>query len=165
MRHSKLLIITAGSLGAIGAAGIGASAIAAASGSSASSYPPIVQKIASTFGLDPAKVNDVFQQQRQDNQQKRQAHLKSALDQAVKDGKLTQGQEDKLVAEIDSLRSQLKSENGSDRQQNFQDFKSKLSQWAKANGIMDLESILPQPPMGRHHGPGMGRSAGSPANS
>jgi hypothetical protein len=165
MRHSKLLIIAAGSLGAIGAAGIGASAIAATSGSSASSYPPIVQRIASTFGLDPAKVNDVFQQQRQNNQQNRQAHLKTALDQAVKDGKLTQDQENRLAAEINSLHSQLQSENGSDRKQNFQDFKTKLDQWAKDHGITNLESILPQPPMGRHHGPGIGNDAGSPANS
>src|SRR4051794_27887078 len=99
MKHTKKLIIAAGSAGVIGIAGIGASALAATS-SNTSSYPSIVQKIASTFNLDPAKVNDVFNQQRQANQQDRQAKLKSTLDQAVKDGKLTQDQETKLIAEL-----------------------------------------------------------------
>jgi outer membrane scaffolding protein for murein synthesis (MipA/OmpV family) len=150
MRYPKKLIIIAASAGAVGAAGIGASAIAATSGNT-SSYPPIVQKVASTFGLDPAKVNNVFEQQRQDNMHNRQAKLKSTLDQAVKDGKLTQDQEDKLIAEMQSLRNQLKSDNQTDRGQNRQDFKAQLDQWAKDNGINNLDQILPAPAAGMHH--------------
>jgi hypothetical protein len=149
MRYSKKLIITAASVGTIGAAGIGATTIAASS-SGTSTYPPIVQKISSTFGLDPAKVNEVFKQQHQDNQQNRQAKLKSTLDQAVKDGKLTQDQETKLITELQTLRSQSKA----DKQQDRQDFKTQLDQWAKDNGITNLDQILPQRPGGMHHGMG-----------
>jgi hypothetical protein len=147
---TKKLIIAAASAGAIGAAGIGASAFAATSGST--SYPPIVQKIAGTFGLDPAKVNNVFKQQRQDSRQDRQGKLKNTLDQAVKDGKLTASQETALLHELDTLKSQLKSESQNDRRQNRQALKSQLEQWAKDNGISNLDEILPQPPAGMHHG-------------
>lgn len=150
MKHSKKLIIAASSAGVIGIAGIGASVMAAASGSSAT-YPSIVQKIASTFNLDPAKVNDVFKAQHQANQSVRQAKLKTTLDAAVKDGKLTQDQETKLIAEIQALRSQLKSDTSTDRHQDIKDFKTKLQDWTSANGITNLDEILPAPG-GMHHG-------------
>ncbi|MBX4190765.1 hypothetical protein KW794_01625 [Candidatus Saccharibacteria bacterium] len=143
MKYSRKMIIAAAAVGAIGAAGIGASAMAA-NNSASSNYPPIVQKIASTFGLDPAKVNDIFKQQRQENTQERQAKLKSTLDQAVKDGKLTQDQADKLVAELKTLHDQ----NKADRRQ---DIKSQLEQWAKNNGINNLDEILPRPSHRMHH--------------
>lgn len=147
MKYPKKLIIITAATGAIGAAGIGATAIAATSSNSSSSYPSIVQKIASTFGLDPAKVNNVFKQQQQANQQDRQAKLKSTLDQAVKDGKLTSDQETKLIAELQTLHSQ----NKADRTQGRQDFKTQLQQWATDNGITNLDQILPTPPAGMHH--------------
>lgn len=147
MKYSKKLIIAASSVGAIGAAGVGATAIAATS-SGSSTYPPIVQKIASTFGLDPAKVDSVFKQQHQDNRQNRQAKLKSTLDQAVKDGKLTQDQENKLVTELQALRSQRKNDQRQDRQA----LKAQLDQWAKDNGITNLDQILPQRLGGMHRG-------------
>jgi polyhydroxyalkanoate synthesis regulator phasin len=146
MKYSKQLIIAASSVVIIGAAGVGATAIAASSTSS-TSYPPIVQKIASTFGLDPAKVNDVFKQQHQDNIHDRQAKLKSTLDQAVKDGKLTQDQENKLIAELKALHSQ----NMADKSGDHQNIKNQLEKWAKDNGITNLGQILPQPGPGMHH--------------
>ena len=146
MKYSKRLIVTAGVAGAIGAAGIGTTAIAATS-SGSTNYPPIVQKIASTFGLDPAKVDNVFKQQRQDNQQNRQAKLKSTLDQAVKDGKITQSQEDSLIAELKTLHAQFKADKTQDRQ----NLKTQLQQWAQANGITNLDQILPQLPNANHN--------------
>jgi hypothetical protein len=146
MKYSKKIIVAAATTGIVGAASIGASAIAATS-SNNSSYPPIVQKLASTFGLDPAKVNDVFKQQRQSNMQDRQATLKGTLDQAVKDGKITQVQEDKLITELNSLRAQNQAHQG----QSHQNMRSALEQWAKDNGINNLDQILPHPGPGMHH--------------
>ena len=146
MRYSKRLIIAASSAGVIGVAGISASAMAATN--SSGTYPSIVQKIASTFNLDPSKVNDVFAQQHQANAAAKQAKLKTTLDQAVKDGKLTQDQETKLIAELDSLHAQRQADKTQDRQS----FKTQLDQWAADNGITNLSDILPQPTGGMHHG-------------
>ncbi len=142
MKYSKKALAAAGITGVIGIAGISATTLAATS-SGSSSYPPIVQKLASTFGLDPSKVNDVFKQQRQDNQTDRQARLKTVLDQAVKDGKLTSDQETKLIDELRSLHDQAKTDH--------QDIKSRLDQWAKDNGITNLSDILPTLGPGLHH--------------
>jgi polyhydroxyalkanoate synthesis regulator phasin len=160
MKYSKRLIAVSGIVGTIGIAGIGATALAATS-SSNSSYSPLVQKLASTFGLDPAKVNDVFKQQHQDNMQNRETRIKSSLDQAVKDGKLTQDQETKLIAELKTLHDQFKN----DKTQNRQNFKTQLDQWAKDNGITNLDQILPAPPAGLHRmGPGDGDTNGDSTN-
>jgi hypothetical protein len=74
------------------------------------------------------------------------------LDQAVKDGQLTSSQETALLNEINDLKSQLKADNRTDRLQNRQNFKTQLDQWAKDNGITNLDQILPQLPAGMHHG-------------
>jgi hypothetical protein len=76
----------------------------------------------------------------------RQARLKSSLDQAVKNGKLKQDQEDKLIAELKTLHERQKDDKGQDRRA----LKSALEQWAKDNGITNLDQILPTPPSGRH---------------
>jgi polyhydroxyalkanoate synthesis regulator phasin len=68
------------------------------------------------------------------------------LDQAVKDGKLTQDQEDKLIAELQTLHEQQKDDKSHDRQA----IKSQLEQWAKVNGVTNLDQILPQPSAGHH---------------
>jgi polyhydroxyalkanoate synthesis regulator phasin len=139
MKHSQKIITAAAIMGIIGTAGVATTAIAATGDSNANNYPPIVQKIASTFGLDPAKVNAVFKQQHQENWQNREAKLKSTFDQAVKDGKLTQDQANKLMAELKSLHNQ----NKSDRRHHRQGLKTQLEQWADANGITNLSQILP----------------------
>ena len=145
MKYNKKFIIVSAIVGSAGLAGIGATALAATN-TNATNYPSIVQKIASTFGLDPAKVNDVFKQQRQDNRADRQAKLKASLDQAVKDGKLTQDQATKLLAELKSLHQQAKTDR--------QSLKTQLDQWAKDNGITNLSEILPAPNR-PHHALGM----------
>ncbi len=160
MKHSKAIIIAASSAGIIGFAGIGASVMAATnSGGGSSNYPSIVQKIADKFNLDPAKVNDVFVADRASHQAEHQAKLKSTLDQAVKDGKITKDQEDKLIAKLQSLHT----ENKDNKAQNRQDLKSELDQWAKDNGITNLSDLLPQPPAGgmRHMGEGPDDSTSS----
>jgi len=152
MKYSKKMIAVAGAAGIIGAAGAGTTVLAATSGDSTGNYPSIVQKIASKFGLDPAKINDVFKENRQEHMQQRQELLKDKLDQAVKDGKLTQDHEDKLIAKLKSLHRQ----NIQDKFQDRKDMHDELEQWAKANGINNLDDILPAPPHGmgvRHFHP------------
>lgn len=145
---NKALVAAAASVAATGL--ITATAMAATSASS-DTYPPIVQKLADKFNLNPADVKSVFDQNRQDNKADRQQKLKATLDQAVKDGKLTQDQADKLLAKLKSLRDEFKSQNHQDRRQNHQQLHDVLEQWAKDNGISNLDEILPQPPAGHNH--------------
>lgn len=144
MSINKKTLAAAIAAGTIGTAGITASVMAATDGNTGSSYPPIVQKIADRFHLNPADVNGVFKEQHQENMDKRQAKLKSYLDQKVKDGKITQDQENKILDKLKSLHDEFKTDSKQDRRQNHRQMFSELQQWAKDNGI-NLDDILPHP--------------------
>ncbi|HSX18305.1 MAG TPA: hypothetical protein VLE51_03050 [Candidatus Saccharimonadales bacterium] len=149
MKITKKAVLAA-VLGVVGTGVVTATALAATS-STDTKYPSIVQKIADKFHLNPADVQSVFDQNRQDIQAQHQQKLKSTLDQVVKDGKITQDQADKLLAKLNSLHDQFKNDNREERMQNRQQLHDELEQWAKDNGINNLDDILPHPLMGRHH--------------
>ncbi len=144
---SKKLIsatIAAGVIGITGATGI---ALAATSTSS-STYPSIVQKIADKFHLNPSDVQQVFKDDRAAHEKDMQTKLNDKLEQAVKDGKLTEDQKTKLVAELQKLHDARKDDRVADRterRQDRQNMHDELSQWAKDNGISNLSDILPTP--------------------
>lgn len=140
-------VILSGAAIATATAGITASALAATNTTPTNNGPQssLVQKIADTFHLNKADVQKVFDDNRQQHQQDRQQKIKDRLDQAVKDGKITQDQETKLLDELQTLQNQIKNENTADRRANRQQLRTQLEQWAKDNGI-DLSQIMPAPP-------------------
>jgi hypothetical protein len=74
----------------------------------------------------------------------RQQKLHDYLDQKVKDGTITQDQENKLLAKLDQLHLQLKNDNQQDRRGDHRQLFEQLQQWAKDNGI-NLDQVLPHP--------------------
>ena len=56
----------------------------------------LVEKIANKFNLNKSDVQKVFDDNRSENENRRETKEKSRLDQAVKDGKITKDQEDKI---------------------------------------------------------------------
>ncbi len=149
MKYSKTLIVASAITGAVGIAGISTTAMAATSNSD---YPPIVQKLADKFHLNPMDVQQVFKDEQATHNKDRQQKLEDKLTAAVKDGKLTEDQKTKLLAKLDSLKSEFKTENHQDRMVNHQKLHDELEAWAKDNGITNLDTILPAPPAGPHGG-------------
>ncbi len=149
MKYSKTLIVASAITGAVGIAGISTTAMAATSNSD---YPPIVQKLADKFHLNPMDVQQVFKDEQATHNKDRQQKLEDKLTAAVKDGKLTEDQKTKLLAKLDSLKSEFKTENHQDRMANHQKLHDELEAWAKDNGITNLDTILPAPPAGPHGG-------------
>lgn len=142
--------LVAGSAAAIIATlGLGGAAMAANNTDNSNPRDTLVQKIADKFHLNKTDVQAVFDQNRQDMEAKHKEMLKAKLDQAVKDGKLTQDQETKLLAELKTLHDEKQADNQADRHANRKEMHDKLEQWAKDNGI-DLSQVMPGP------GPGMG---------
>jgi len=102
----------------------------------------LVQKIAQKFGLKEADVQAVFNQNRQDHMNQMQTRYESMLDQAIKDGKLTEAQKQLLLAKHKELQSQKQDQTENwgtmtpeqrkeamlKKHQEFQD-------WAKQNNI------------------------------
>lgn len=143
MTINKKFVIGAAALTITAAAGTATALAATPAASNSSTYPPIVQKLADTFHLNPADVNKVFQDQKQMNQQQRQQKLNDYLETQVKAGKITEDQKNKMITKLEDLHSQLKNDTKGQRHQDMQNLRSQLEQWAKDNGINNIEDLLP----------------------
>lgn len=136
---TKAIIIGVAALGILSAGAITVNAAA-----SGETYPSIVQRIAKAFNLDPAKVNDVFNQERQDRMAKQQTQFEDRLNQAVKDGTITKAQKDAIVAKADELkkkREEIMKLDPQDRRAAMQKMMQDLQTWAEKNKI-DLKQVM-----------------------
>ena len=100
--------------------------------------------IADEFHLDQNKVKTAVSTYKSQHfvkmQQTRDDHEKARLDQLVKDGKITQDQENAILAELSTLRSKydplkLKGMTPDQRKEQFTAIQSEIQVFAKANNI------------------------------
>jgi hypothetical protein len=132
----KRIVIISGiaTAGVIGLASVGlVSAQTAGTGQS-----NLITKIAQKFNLKEADVKSVFDEQRTANQAAHQADEKAQLDQAVKDGKLTQAQEDLIVAKQTEMKTFIDSLSGktpTERKTAMDTKRVELDKWAADNNI------------------------------
>lgn len=144
-------ITTLGVGGAMGMQGV----VNAATGTNPSSpRSGLVDKIASKFNLNKDDVQAVFDAQRTEMEAQRAQEVKDRIAQAVKDGKITQDQADKITAkfqEMQANRDAMKDKTAAERKQAMQQNRDDMKQWAQDNGISldTLRSILGKP----HGGP------------
>ena len=111
----------------------------------ATNYSPVVERIADKFGLKASDVNEVFEQEKADMWQNRKQMFSARLDQAVKDGKITESQKQKILDKEDEMQANREAE----RKQNREDMQNFL----KSNGI-DPTILMPYFGTGkyaRHH--------------
>ena len=117
----------------------------------------LVNAIAQKFNLNPADVQQVFDDQHKVGEANHQQKLNDRLNQAVADGQLTQEQADKIMGKMKELQAKreadkdsLGSKTEAERQAMFQQQAADLKQWAQDNNIPD--GFLPLGgPMGGHH--------------
>jgi len=108
-------------------------------------YPAGIQKVAETFNLDPAKVQEAFESGRKEE---RSNHL----EQLVTDRKITSEQKAKIEefqSRIEEKRNELKSQGISkdDAREQMKSLHDEFQSWIKAQG---LENVLkPQGPRER----------------
>jgi len=67
------------------------------SGSSTSPFPPLIQKIIEKFNLNPSEVQKVIDEERQEREKQRLSLLEEKLNQAVKDGVISEEQKKALL--------------------------------------------------------------------
>lgn len=153
----------------IGAATVGSMGLAHAATSTSTDTNPqqsLIDKLVSKFNLNKADVQKVFDEERSERDSEREAQTKTELDALVKDGKITQGQEDKLIAKAKEIQSQreanrdaMKDKTDAERKAAMDKERDSLKQWLSDNGIArEYGRFL----MG--HGPG-GRGHGGPPPS
>ncbi len=98
----------------------------------------LVNAIAQKFNLNVSDVQAVFDQQRAQVRVNQDQREKAFLDQAVKDGKITQDQENKIItkqAEVRAFLQGLDGKNPQDRQTAIKAEIDALNQWLKDNNI------------------------------
>jgi hypothetical protein len=133
----------------------GAGLVSAAGNSNTTGGTSLVDKIAAKFNLNKSDVQAVFDQNHAEKQAQREQKDQDRLNQAVKDGALTQAQAD----HINQVHSQIKQIIGNtsrrdlsqDQKQQIKTQMDDLRQWAQQNNV-NL-SLLGH---GRHLGRGTG---------
>lgn len=102
-------------------------------------FSQMVTFISQKLGLDKTQVQNAvtqFKQQKQsENQQNMINREKARFDKLVKDGKITQAQEDLILKELAALRAKYNSTNR-------KGMTAELKTWAQANGI-DFSLLVP----------------------
>lgn len=142
----------------------------------ANGFRPIVQKLAARFGVSESEVQQVFDENRAEQQAEMQKKFEARLDEAVAAGKLTQEQKSLILQKHAELQQQRQAEMESfkdltpeQRREQMQVKRSEmearraeLEAWAKEHGI-DLSYLMMGGPrdfhengMGGHHGFGKG---------
>lgn len=114
-------------------------------------FTSFIEFIAQKFGLDKTQVQTAVNQYKQEKkvnaQQNMQDRNKARFDQLVKDGKITQDQENAILAELSALRSKynpsnMKNLTADQRKQQMQAEQDELKAWAQTNKI-DYALIMP----------------------
>lgn len=101
-------------------------------------FPPVIQKLIDKFNLDPAKVNDVLQEQRKEAEAKREAMIEQKLDQAVENGDITAAQKEAILAKRSEIQTKLeamKDLSATERCEAMQQLRDEMDKWAEENGI------------------------------
>lgn len=160
---SKKFLIPMAAVAVIGAGVYGVTQVSADS-TSANTDPraSLIQKLSDTFKLDKSKVQEVFDQDMKDRQAEREKNYEERLTQAVKDGKLTEDQKSKVLAEYNKLKAEIEeqmkntSATKEERRAAMDKIRDEAEAWAKANNI-DAKWLMAGGPHLRGMGPGMGR--------
>lgn len=150
----KKSIIIAGAAATIGLASLVGVGVVSAQGG-LNNQSSLVSALAKKFKLKEADVQLVFDEQHATNVTARQAEYKTKLDQAVKDGDLTQAQADKLIAkqkEMTSFMETLKDKTAEERRDAMRAKQAEFKQWCEDN---DIPNQFMGFGMGRGKGMGM----------
>lgn len=152
----KLLLATAlvTGMAAVSAAGLG---VATAATNHTTTGTSIVDKLATKFNLKKEDVQKVFDEDRASHEAEHQQKMSERIDQAVKDGKISQTLADQLktkLKEIANLRDGLKDKTADERRTAMQEKMDEFKKWLEDNNI-PKEIAGP----GRH---GMGMRMGPP---
>lgn len=159
--NGKKVLLTVAAVSIIGVGSLATVASAQGNGDT------LVDKISQRFNVDKNEVQKVFDEQRETRQAERQQSYEEMLNQAVKDGKLTQEQKDKVLAkhneikkEMEQNREEMRNKTPEERQQlreqrheEMEKKRAELEQWEKDNGI-------PSGYLMQHKGEGPGERGG-----
>lgn len=155
MNVTKPLLIAA-TVATIGVIGVGATTFAHAEETNNSGGSSLVDKLAAKFNLNKDEVKAVFDAEHKVRQAEHAQDAKERLDNAVKDGALTQEQADHIQAVFDEIKALHGDTNprelSDDIRDQIRDKMDELRSWAEENDI-DMRQIGFMHHQGHHAGP------------
>lgn len=149
MKGKKTVLVVLVAVSLLVVAAVGANAVFAKDGKA---YPPIVKKLADRFKLDVGEVGKVFDEEAEARHKEKSARFEARLDQAVKDGKITEAQKSVILKKESELKDTCEKNRDlspEERREAMKSARQDLQDWAKKNDI-DLKLLG-----GIKGGPGM----------
>lgn len=150
MNSLKKPLLVAGIVSTVGVGALFGGAVANAESGSGSTSDPmssLVDKLASTFKLDKAKVQEVFDAQRSEMDAKRDANVKERLQALVDDQTITAAQKSAIEAKIAEMKKDreankesLKDMTDEERKSKMDEKRTELESWAEEQGL-DLSKL------------------------
>lgn len=137
MRITKPMAIS-GAIVAAGLSGLVGAHVVSAANDTSNGQQNLVDKIASTFNLNKSDVQKLFDEDRQQHEADRQQKFEDRVNQAVKDGKLSQELADQLIAkqkELATYRDSLRDKTPEEERQLMKTKMDELRTWMKDNNI------------------------------
>jgi len=101
---------------------------------------PLITKLVEKFNLDKSEVEQVFKENREERQDQMQTRHQEMLEQAVKDGKITEEQKNMLMEKREEMRKGMENLSWDERQGQRAKHRQEIHNWAEENGI-DLSAI------------------------
>jgi hypothetical protein len=141
----KLFLVLALGIGIVGMAAILTQPAAA---DSRGEYPGIVQKLVDRFGLNADEVKEIFDQDREERRGQMMARFEERLNQAVAEGKITESQEEAILAKKAELQAQhqemgqeMAGLSVEERRQEMEKHREEMEAWMQQHGI-DPEYLM-----------------------
>jgi polyhydroxyalkanoate synthesis regulator phasin len=133
-----------GAMASIGVASLGSAGLVSAATTPGNDDPKqsLIDSIATKFNLNKDEVKKVFDENHEAREAKHEQKLADRLAEAVKDGKLTQEQADKLTAKLSEMhesretnREALKDKTPAERKETMKAERDAFKQWLTVNNI------------------------------
>lgn len=127
---------------------------------STTNFPPMVQRMVEKFNLNTDEVLKMVEEDRTERRTERESELKVTLDQAVKDGKITEAQKTVILAKHEEIQAKIEALGtltGSERRTKMTEIRTEMNEYLASQGID--ESIMPGP-RGPQGGEGQGTGFG-----
>lgn len=148
LKYGKKSLVTAATLATIGGMGtLGVHAVSAQNNSGSDPRSNLVDKIASTFNVNKADVQKVFDENHSEMEAKRKAGTSDRLQKLVDAGTITAEQKTAIEAKLmelhanhEATRDSMKDLSKDERKAKMQQQRTELENWAKENNL-DLSKL------------------------
>jgi polyhydroxyalkanoate synthesis regulator phasin len=133
----KKQLLIGGAIFSLGVASLAGVGLASAQGQGGD-HDSLVSKIATKFNLNKDQVQKVFDEEHEAKHAERDKQIQDKITQAVKDGKITKDQANKLTAkheEMEKFMESLKGKTSEERREAMNTKRDEMKKWMEDNNI------------------------------